>query len=552
MTGFGMASMRRFLKDEFGQSAAVLLVSMSVFMALAGSAIETAHVYYAYRLLQASTNAAALAAAYEMPNIGASSNPASGTAYYNLYEYSAQSGESNATKFLQSASISANFFCASTVATSLNVGCQAPPSGEGSCSGSNATCNAITASQSATIPLWFGGLIGFKTVNVTATATAAMRGGANTPWNIAIIMDTTSSMNDSDTGAQCSGTQIKCALQGLQILLGDLYPCGLGQTCTNSGIASVDSVSLFVFPALENTTTNLEKDFVCNTSDPTSVAYTIPNTSPGYTAGTMPASNLQLPSGDTYQVLGFLNDYKTSDSATSLNQGSSLVIAAGDSGKSGCSGLQAPGGEHTYYAQAIFAAQQALATQQTNNPGSKNAIIILTDGNATACATNADTSAGACSGAADITATEGTLNGTCTSSKSCTNSNATSVIYPSALGECGQAVLAAQTVASQGTAVYTIGYGALNKGGNSSGGGCASDQTYSASVTTNGGQWQAGDSPCQALAAMASSIVNFYSDDADQCAASSPTNQNLKKLTQIFAAITNNLTIPRLVPNGTT
>jgi len=38
--------------------------------------------------------------------------------------------------------------------------------------------------------------------------TAAMRGGANTPWNIAIIMDTTASMGNQDGGKQCTGTKI--------------------------------------------------------------------------------------------------------------------------------------------------------------------------------------------------------------------------------------------------------------------------------------------------------------------------------------------------------
>jgi hypothetical protein len=54
------------------------------------------------------------------------------------------------------------------------------------------------------------------------------------------------------------------------------------------------------------------------------------------------------------------------------------------------------------------------------------------------------------------------------------------------------------------------------------------------------------------MAAMASSELNFYSDDGDGCQATAPTNQSITKLTAIFRAITDNLTIPRLVPNGTT
>jgi hypothetical protein len=423
-----------------------------------------------------------------------------------------------------------SYSCQSVVTTSLNVPCQTSTGAAGG-------YNTFTMTQTATIPLWFGGLVGFRSLGVEAVASAAMRGGANTPWNIAIIQDTTASMNDSDSGAQCTGTQITCSLQGMQAFLNDLYPCGLGQTCTGSGAVAVDSVSLFVFPAVTSTTAS--KDYVCNTSDPTIVPYTFPNTSPAYTSGA-PASNLQLPSGDTYQVLGFQTNYKTSDSATTLNQTAGLTIAAGDSGNSKCTGLQAPGGEGTYYAQAIYAAQAALAVQAAANPGSSNAIIILSDGDATACATGANTTAGGCSTKSQIVATTGTLNGTGTSSSN--PSHYQDPTYPSALGECGQAVLAAQYAAGQGTTVYTIGYGAETSGG------CLSDKTYSASVTTNGGTWAAGDQPCAAIAAMASAAVNFYSDDGDGCQATAPSNQSLTKLTAIFRAITNNLSTPRLIP----
>jgi hypothetical protein len=448
--------------------------------------------------------------------------------------YSAQTGELNATKLLINVSASVTYPCLNTVSSTLSVDCETSSGGTGA-----GAANTVKVTQTATVPLWFGGVVGYRSLNVSAVATAAMRGGANTPWNIAIIQDTTASMNDEDGGDQCNGTQITCSLQGLQTFLNDLYPCALGQTCTSS-TAYVDSVSLFVFPAVTSATAT--KDYVCQTSDPTIVAYTIPDTSPAYTNGTAPAANLTLPSGDTYQVLGFQNNYKTTDSSASLNQGAGIVIAAGDSGVGGCSGLQAPGGEGTYYAQAIYAAQTALAAQQAKNPSSLNAIIILSDGDATACASNANTSAGACNTKDQIVATQGALNGTGT--KSTNSSGYENSTYPSALGECGQAVLAAQYAASTGTTVYTIGYGSETSGG------CLSDATYSASVTTNGGSWGPGAQPCAALAAMASGEVNFYSDDGQGCQATAPTNQSITKLTAIFRAITNNMTTPRLIPNG--
>ncbi len=525
MKRFVNSLMRRFLKNQRGQALVAVMITASTIMALAAASVESGHVYYAYQQLVASTNSAVLAGATEMPNTTLASQ--------YVTTYSAQSNGMNASPMLTNVTATPGFLCLNTVTSSLNVPCQTSSGGTGG-------YNAMSVTQTATIPLWFGGIVGMKQMNVKYTAEAATAGGQNSPWNIAVIVDTTASMNDADSGTQCNGTQITCALLGVQALLGDLYPCGMGQTCTNAGATPFDSVSLFVFPAVTGSTAS--KDSTCPTSNPTIVAYTFPD----------PPSNTTLPSADTYQVDGFAINYMTTDTATSLNQAAGVVIAAGDSGKSNCTGIKAPGGEGTYYAQVINAAQAALLTEQTNNPGSQNAIILLTDGDATACASNANTTAGACSTSSQLVASEGTLNGT---GNSTTNPARTangvsygynSPTYPSALGMCGQAVLAAQAAANNGTTVYTIGYGAETSGG------CLSDKTYSASVSTNGGSWAPGDQPCKAIAAMASAAVNFYSDDGDGCQATAPDNQGLTKLTAIFRAITNQMSSPRLIPNGTT
>lgn len=507
---------RRFVKNQRGQALIAVVITASTMLALAAATIETGHVYYAYQKLIASTNSAVLAGAEAMPN----------TTMAETYvtTYSAQSNGMNETPMLTNVSATPTFKCFSAVSTTLNVPCETSTGGSGG-------YNGLAVTQTATIPLWFGGLVGMSKMNVSYTAEAAMAGGQNSPWNIAIIQDTTASMNDADSGDQCNGTQITCSLLGIQALLNDLYPCGLGQNCTTS-TSYVDSVSLFVFPAVTGSTAS--KDSTCPTANPTIVAYTFPN----------PPSNTTLPTADTYQVVGFANNYKTTDAATTLNQAAPIVIAAGDSGVTNCTGIKAPGGEGTYYAQVIYAAQSALLTQQAANPGSQNAIILLTDGDATACASNANTSAGACNTASNLVASEGTLNGTGTKTSNPTGYE--SYTYPSALGECGQAVLAAQAAANAGTTVYTIGYGAETSGG------CLTDKTYSATVTTAGGAWGPGKQPCQALAAMASSETNFYSDDGDGCEATAPTNQNLTKLTAIFRAIVDNMSSPRLIPAGTT
>jgi len=516
MKRFTVPFLRRFLKNQRGQAAVAVMITAATMMALTAASVETAHVYYAYQKLVASTNASVLAGAEAMPNTTLATT--------NVTTYSSQSNGMNASPMLTNDVAKPTFLCLSTVSSGLNVPCQTSTGGSGG-------YNAMAVTQTATIPLWFGGLVGMKQMNVSYTAKAAMAGGQNEPWNIAVIVDTTSSMNTSDGGDQCSGTRIQCALLGVQALLNDLYPCGLGQNCTTS-TTYVDSVSLFVFPAVTGSTAS--KDTSCPTSNPTIVAYTFPD----------PPSNTTLPTADTYEVTSFANNYKTTDAATTLNQAAPIVIAAGDSGQSNCAGIQAPGGEATYYAQVLYAAQAALLMQQPANAGSQNAIIMLTDGDATACASNANTTAGACNTKSELMASEGTLNGTGTKTSNPTGYQA--YAYPSALGECGQAVLAAQAAATAGTTVYTIGYGSPTSGG------CLSDKTYSQTVTTNGGSWGPGKQPCQALAAMASSSVNFYSDDGSGCEATAPTNQNLTKLTAIFRAIVDNMSSPRLIPNGTT
>lgn len=533
MKKFRISRLRILLRSERGQAGLISGVIIFASVIFAGVAIESGHIYYARQLLVASTDAAALAGAQVMPNIT--------QAKTNVNAYSSISGGLNQSGLLQNAQITAtNFTCSATVGSTLGVPCYTPSSG--SCSGSATGCNELAVTQTAQVPLWFGGVIGIPLMNISVTATAASAGGMNKPWNIVILMDTTASMGDADSGKQCSGTQESCALAGLRVLLSDLSPCASDLSSCGSSPA-VDSVSLMVFPAV--TTGTAANDYTKGAGDPTIVPYSFPNASPAYaptlpftSSSAGPGSNLVNGLG-TYEITGFSNNYLTSDTATTLNTSSDIVIAAG--GTSGDSGLQTPGGEGTYYAQAIYAAQAELEAQQAANSAngiqSQNAMIILSDGDANACNSSANTSAdgSACGSgkSSQITAASGTLNGTGTN---------TSVNYPSALGQCGQAVVAAQYATSQGTTVYTIGYGAETSGG------CTTDQKYTATA----GSWpSSGTQPCNALAAMASTPADFYSDDGDGCAATNTTNANFTQLTQIFRAIVSNLTAARLVPNGT-
>jgi len=514
MKGTAIQLLRRAVKEELGQSAVMVALTITSIMALAGASVEVGHIYYAYKLLVASTNAATLAGAQVMPDTTAAA------ANVNKYSSATVNGVAgyNASPMLQNAAVTPSFLCLSKVSTSFGIACLTS-------TGATGGYNAMKVTQTASVPLWFGGLIGVRTMNIAAVSTASIKGGTNTPWNIAIILDTTQSMSKSDGGTQCPGSRESCALQGVRYLLSDLYPCAIGQTCT-SGSAYVDTVSLFTFPALQ---TNTQKYDYCSGSGSVSIS--------DYIVPALPTTaSYQLPIGN---MNGFSNDYRVNDlPSTGLNTTSNVVKAAG--GASGCSGIQAPGGAGTFYAQTIYAVQTALLAQQSANPGSQDAMIILTDGDASASATyTVSKGVTTFSSSSQMQpSSAGALNGI-------SSNNPTSYTYPSAVGECGQAVVAAKAAATAGTSVYTIGYGASTSG-------CSTDKTYSASVTTNGGTWGPGGSPCQALAAMASKQSNFYSDNGSGCKATAPSNANITQLTAIFTAITHNFTNARLIPNGTT
>ena len=99
-------------------------------------------------------------------------------------------------------------------------------------------------------------------------------------------------------------------------------------------------------------------------------------------------------STSTYQITGtttssggtngFLSNWSSNNQSIgttgSYNTSSGLAIAAGT--VSGCSGMQAKGGEGTYFAGAIYAAGAALAAQGAAVANSQNAMIILSDGDA--------------------------------------------------------------------------------------------------------------------------------------------------------------------------
>lgn len=499
-------SLANMLKNETGQVLPWVAVMMLSLLGLAGLAIDSARVYVIHRQLQSATDAAALAGAQQMPD-----------GDYSGVAKSFSSGAGNANN-------SGSYIPKTAVVTPLCVKFlkdQGLP-----CTGS-AAANALQIQQTANVPMFFMSMLGFKSLEITATSTSAMRGSKPLPYNVAVILDTTPSMDYSDASCGSGATQLSCAIKGVQQLLLNLAP-------------TVDNVSLFTFPNV--TTTSVGNNYDCTSTNPTAGPYTFPST----TAGSL--TNMTYKTGsttvtETYQITGFLNDYRTDNQATSLTTSSILTKAVG--GKTGCTGIQTSQ-ENTYYAGAIYAAQSALTAEAQLKAGTENVIILLSDGNATAKETNppgsgtfycqntrTNVSAGTfCPGQNDmVTGTQSTTVAT----------NAGK--YPSWVGECSQAIDAANYAKNQGTKVYAIAYGSP---ATSSSANCASDRTNSVSHPYV--------SPCDTMKAIASSTSTFYSDfylpgSDTGCQASGP-NNTITSLNSIFKTIAYDMTAVRLIPNG--
>ncbi|MGA9671172.1 MAG: pilus assembly protein TadG-related protein, partial [Terracidiphilus sp.] len=376
----------RLAREESGQSMAILGFGVFVLLGLAGISIEIGHGYYALELLQASTGSAALAAAQGLPDASKAQTDAT--------TYSAEALQWNRNNIMQVTSLTVTPYCSATIANppaSLGYGVPCQPLAIG-----DPAYNAVTVTQKAQFNTWFGniGPIHAPIFHLTATATAAMAGGNLTPYNIAIVLDTTGTMGLTDTSGDCGTgtfTAEQCALQGVQALLQSANPCATLQNCLSGSATPVDAVSLFVFPMRTGATAYLDSDCSALSSKPSTYPYTVPT----HPAGTFSSSGI-LNGGDGYQILSFADGltYKATDLSNTLNTGDHLVNAAGD----GCPGIKTPGGRGTYLPQLIYEAGVALRQAQAARPGSNNALIILSDGNMDAAMNYTWTNSGSCTG----------------------------------------------------------------------------------------------------------------------------------------------------------
>lgn len=442
-------SLRFIGKDRRGAVALMTAASMIVLLAMAGFAIDVGNAISVQRALQSSSDAAALAGGWEF-----------------RYAVNANDPVTTATKYSSAAAGDFNNPMVGKIPVTLKTATmKCLKSVTLPCTGVTGN-NSIQIVQTANVPTMFVRVLGFATLPVSATSTALAASGTNTRLNVEILLDTTASMNTTDPNCPLAGTsKIDCALAGVQTILNTLSP-------------SADYVGLMVFPGV--TTATAPYDTNCGGRNPTTVMYG----SPSFAGGTA-----------TYQIVALSNDYRTSNSSKTLSSTSNLVKASG--GASGCPGIAAPGGQGTYYADAINAAQAALVAGAAANPNSKNVLFFLSDGDAN-------------------------------------SQSGRQIVASEATNQCHEAITAAANAKAAGTEIFSFAYGSPTGLAPSS---CSTDTRGSISA-------------CVTMQDIATSAGQFYSDDSAGCAATGINANYTNILSQIPAAVSQ-LTAPRLVPDNT-
>jgi hypothetical protein len=435
----------RLWRAQRGATAITIALFMTVMIGMGGFVVDLGHVAWVQRQLQSSADSAALAGAGEI-------NCCSGTskAVSTATLYSSLSGDHNVLPGVTSSFVSGypQLKCFSSTGVSCTMG-----------TGYDAA-NGIVVKEQASIPMWFASIFGLTSIPVTATATAGVQGGPAKQVAVEIILDTTESMNDADSSCGSGQTQESCAQQGAKTLLGELTYQGA-------------QVGLMTFPS--PTTATVADDYNCSGTNPSIVPYA---------------------AGDNYQVVALGNDFKTSSSGANLNTSSNMVrgIGAGKTSSGGsCPGMQAPGGEGTYYGGAIAAAQANLAANAPS--GYQKVIILLSDGDAT-------------------------------------SKSGSQISSSLASNQCAEGVTAAQAATTAGTWVYTVAYGSETSG----------------SCTTDSSGIQA----CTAMQDMASKPAFFYADGMGSSSCTSTANSSISDLNSAFKSIGQSFGAPRLLPDNTT
>lgn len=169
------------LGEESGQVLPWAVFLIFLFIGISAMVVDLGHGLLVKRELQASADAAALAAAATLP----------ATNYAAVAQsYSAGTGGKNTYTELSVGTPTIKPLCLTTVAA-WGYPC------------TSTSPNAVQVTQTATVPTFFAGILGIKNMTISATSMAS-KGSKPKPYNLAIILDTTPSMNTKDKNCKNS------------------------------------------------------------------------------------------------------------------------------------------------------------------------------------------------------------------------------------------------------------------------------------------------------------------------------------------------------------
>ena len=331
----------------------LVAICLLVIVGILALVIDGGRAANAYRELQASSDAAATAGAQELPDETA--------AKARALEFSSVAGKKNARPDLSGVSMSPGYPLTKCL-TSIGLPCN--------------PANAIVVKQQADIPSLFAWALGMGSVHVSTTATASMRGGAQRPMDVLIIIDVSASMavpcTATGTGVS-SPKRVDCAKAGIRAFLNEMWPCQPGPpncgAATGGHVAQpLDEVGLMIYPGVK-LLSDIPREFNCD-------------------ADIGAAEVAAYDSSPIYTIVPLSSDYKTANNSALNGAGSNLVQAADWGNGNTCSnnsypsangyGVEAKGGVSTYFADAISQAQTELVT--AGRPNVQKVIILLSDG----------------------------------------------------------------------------------------------------------------------------------------------------------------------------
>jgi Flp pilus assembly protein TadG len=325
-------NIRDLSRDQAGATAILFGLMAVGLMGTAGLTIDAGRIYAAKKSFDADTQAAALVGANALQQA-------------NATQSTVQTAVTNWTTANPSTKVT-------VTNTNVSISCDTATASLPSCNGT--TANVANVTRTATVSTNFLKAVGFSSITLTSTSSAAKAGGTAVPLNVMFVLDATGSMGDTDSGCTVPGisghpSRFLCAEYSIQSVLKTMP-------------TSLDKVGLMIFPGMATQ--------YSPTSHP---CPTQPSATPYYT------TNIK------YQI-GTALDATYNTGAGALNDSSPLIQAVGDATATpkvltGC--VTAKGGEGSYAAEVLTKAQAALPVVA----GTQNVIIFLSDGDFNASAT---------------------------------------------------------------------------------------------------------------------------------------------------------------------